>query len=133
MPTRAEHETKRDGADFTKSELRASENRKKHADWVVTISFYKALHAVDAFLADKGIHPDEHIGKRGYARGRNERVRENHVLKKIYPKYKALFQASQRARYEAFTFEDKEDEVLKIIKQSDDIEDYVSRHIRRYR
>ena len=60
MPTTQEHIDKQRKAQLALTDLQHSKNSLQHADWIVTLAFYKALHAVDSYLARKNIHPKGH-------------------------------------------------------------------------
>ena len=46
MPTKREHIDKQRSTQITLSYLQQSQNSPQHADWIVTLAFYKALHAL---------------------------------------------------------------------------------------
>lgn len=83
----------------------------------MTLAFYKALHAVDSFLANLDIHPKGH-------RNRIEEVQKR--LDGIYPQYSALYDASILARCEAFTNQDNPEDVMMLVNCSRSIEDYIN-------
>jgi len=61
-------------------------------DWGVTACFYAALHLVDGYLAQSGIHPENHA------------EREDWILHWLHPirgKYRVLKRCSIQARYDA--------------------------------
>lgn len=62
-------------------------------DWIVTISFYVALHAIDALL--------EHDKVEGIAShdARNEALKQVNRYKHIYQHYRPLYDLSRRVRY----------------------------------
>ena len=92
MPFKDVHQKKQSKALLALSDLQASQNRPHHADWIVTLAFYKALHAVDSYLADKcKIHPSNHVDRRKHV--------QRH-LGCIHGEYYALYHASMKARYE---------------------------------
>ena len=57
MPTTQDHIDKQTDTQITMSYLQQSQDTPQHADWIVTTAFYKALHAVDSYLAGLDIHP----------------------------------------------------------------------------
>ena len=61
MPGTQAHQDKQAGTYLALSDLQQSQNSPHHADWIVTLAFYKALHAVDSYLAELGIHPKSHL------------------------------------------------------------------------
>lgn len=122
MPTKQEHIDKQSWIQFTLSDLEQSQNRSQHADWIVTIAFYKALHAVDSYLARKGIHPTVHTSPQGV--GRNQYVKKH--LRIIYPQYNALYRASRKARYDAYTYQTNPQEVTKLVNHALSIERYIN-------
>lgn len=119
MPTERVHRNKQNIADRALSHLQVAQNSSQHADWIVTLAFYKALHAVDSYLAKSNIDPLGHAGNRG----RNESVRQH--LQKIYGQYSALYRASIRARYEDYTYHNKPKEVANLLTMSMQIENYI--------
>ena len=100
MPTTQEHVEKQNSIRITPSYLQQSQNRSQHADWIVTLAFYKALHAVDSYFAKQGIDPEGHL--KGHGR-RQQQVRN--YLEGIHEEYSALYTASILARYEEYTHE----------------------------
>jgi len=60
--------------------------------WSTTVSFYTALHIVDAVLAMDNVHPDDH-------KVRNRHLRSTRNLQHIWKHYKPLHDHSLRARY----------------------------------
>ena len=123
VPTKQEHQDKQSWIQFTLSDLEQSQNKSQHADWIVTIAFYKALHAVDSYLAKLGIHPKSHVTYRKN-KGRNEYV-QNH-LGKIYTRYYALYRASRRARYDAYTYQVNRQQVTRLVNHALYIEKYIN-------
>lgn len=67
----------------------------ENCDWAVTIAFYSAMHLIEKFFANKGIHNKSH-------EARNNFVTRETVLKrkKIPAKYNFLYNQSIRSRYE---------------------------------
>lgn len=74
-----------------------SEIREKYPDWAVTGLFYSALHLIEAFLAKKDIHPEDHKTRLSLV----GKIRE---LKPIYSCYRALYDSSVNARYRMYKF-----------------------------
>ncbi len=68
-------------------------------NWIVTVSFYAALHLVEAKLAENGIDSPDH-----FARGNN--VERFSQFRDIRNQYKVLYDRSRIARYDG-TFMDK--------------------------
>ena len=120
MPTKQEHIDKQSWIQFTLSDLEQSQNKSQHADWIVTIAFYKALHAIDSYFAKQGID--------GKGHNKNHRIRDRQVqnhLGRIYPQYRALYRASRRARYDAYTYQANQQQVTKLVNYASDIEKYI--------
>ncbi len=62
-----------------------------YADWAVTVAFYIAIHALEAWLARQGIHSHSH----------HERIIHlRTLLPHLWRPYRRLEVASRRARYE---------------------------------
>ena len=120
MPTERVHQDKQSIADRALSHLQAAQKSSHHADWIVTLAFYKALHAVDSYLAKNNIHPSMHTGPNG----RNQSVKLH--LQTIYGQYLALHRASIRARYKDYTYQNKPQEVTSLLKKSLHIENYIN-------
>jgi hypothetical protein len=99
MPTTQEHQDKQSMTELARSDLEQSPNNPQHADWIVTLAFYKSLHAVDSYFAKLGIHPKGH--------GQREQFVRNH-LESIHERYRALYEASIIARYQAYTYDPQE-------------------------
>ena len=117
MPTERVHQDKQSIAQLALSNLQGSQNSSRHADWIVTIAFYKALHVVDSYLAKNfNIHPQGHID-------RKKEVQEH--LQNIHGQYSALHQASIKARYEDYTYQNKPQEVANLLKKSLHIENHI--------
>ncbi|MCA9016048.1 MAG: hypothetical protein KDA77_12010 [Planctomycetaceae bacterium] len=60
--------------------------------WCTTVSFYAALHIVDAVLALENIHPENHHARTGHLKTKRN-------LQHIWKHYKPLYDHSRRARY----------------------------------
>ncbi len=117
MPNKRQHQRKQSRTQLALSDLQASQNSSRHADWVVTLAFYKALHAVDSYLADKcKIHPSNH-------QDRHMHVRQH--LSNIYGDYSALFSASLKARYNKYTYQSNPREVGNLLNMSLHIENHI--------
>ena len=65
--------------------------------WSPVLSFYSALHWVDGYLASMGIHPRNHVSRRGY-------VARVPGLETIADDYQRLESRSREARYELAEF-----------------------------
>ena len=120
MPTKRVHQDKQSIAQLALSNLQGSKYSSRHADWIVTLASYKALHVVDSYLARKfNIHPTKHGGDDG----RNESVRQH--LRNIFGQYSALYAAIQKARYEDYTYQNDPGEVATLINMSIQIENHI--------
>ncbi len=117
MPSTQEHIAKQHNTHLALSELQESQNSLKHADWIVTLAFYRALHAVDSYLAGLEIHPKGHPE-------RNQCVRTR--LSGIYLQYFALYRASRKARYEAYTYQDRPEDVATLVNDALSIEEEIN-------
>ena len=118
MPSKHIHQKKQSRTLLALSDLQASQNQSHHADWIVTLAFYRALHAVDSYLADKcEIHPFNH---------RNRHMYVQQHLGFIHGEYSALFYASMKARYEKGTYENVPQEVKKLLNLSLHIENHIN-------
>ena len=117
MPTTQEHQDKQSMTELARSDLEQSPNNPQHADGIVTLAFYKALHAVDSYFAKRGIHPKGHVE-------RNQHV-QNH-LSIIYLEYDGLYKASRRARYDAYTYRGDPEGVARLVNHSLKIEEYIN-------
>ena len=120
MPDKHVHQDKQRIAQQSLSQLQAAKISSQHADWIVTLAFYKALHAVDSHLATLNIHPTKHGGDDG----RNESVRQH--LRNVFSQYSALYAASQKARYEDYTYQNDPGEVATLINMSIQIENHIN-------
>lgn len=90
-----EHCEKRDKAESAQLILQ-SENLEEHADWIVIIAFYQALHCVDAYLVSKeGKQPKSHMK-------RLEAIRQSAHLRPIYGNFEFMYNASMHARYHSW-------------------------------
>lgn len=80
-------------------------------NWVVTVSFYAALHLVEAKLSESGIDSKDH-----FARSNN--VERFNQFKNIRTQYKTLYDKSRIARYDAAFMNKKKGQfALKCLKQ----------------
>lgn len=69
----------------------------EYQDWAITGIFYSAIHLVEAFLAIKDIHVEDH----------KERARHLSLIKELKPLfgyYRALYDYSVNARYKLHNF-----------------------------
>lgn len=64
-----------------------------HLDWVVTITFYAALHLIEAWFATKGLHFVSHENRDNWG----GKVKE---LRRVWQLYKELEFQSRQARYQ---------------------------------
>lgn len=62
-----------------------------YADWAATVAFYIAIHPVEAWLAQRGIHSHSH---------RERAIHLRALLPHLWHPYRRLEVASRRARYE---------------------------------
>lgn len=121
MPTKRVHQDKQRIAQRALSHLQASQKSFHHADWIVTLAFYKALHAVDSYLANKcKIYPYNH-------QDRSVHVQKH--LSNIYGDYTALYSASLRARYKDYTYQNNPQEVTNLLNMSMQIENHINTHL----
>lgn len=70
-----------------------------YLDWIVTIAFYVAVHRVEAWLAQKGIHLETHTQRDDWL------AHEKELRRVVWPNYKELEFQSRRARYQCASFE----------------------------
>jgi hypothetical protein len=63
-----------------------------HPDWIVTVIFYTAVHAIDAALVNEGISVSNH-------ETRFEAIGKCNRLKKAYTLYHPLYDLSRKTRY----------------------------------
>lgn len=119
MPAKQVHQDKQHVAQQSLAHLQAAKESSQHADWIVILAFYKALHAVDSYLAKCNIHPTRHGGDNG----RNDNVRQH--LRNIFVQYSALYAASQKARYEDYTYQNDPQEVNNLLNMSMHIENHI--------
>ena len=118
MPTAEAHIDKQNRTQLALSDLQQSQNRPQHGGWIVTLAFYKALHAVDAYFAKQG------IDREGHDKRHNTRDRQvQYHLGSIHREYSALYTASIQARYEEYTHEPQE--VTRLVNHALRIEEYI--------
>jgi len=60
--------------------------------WVTTIAFYTAVHAIEALFATTGTHSDDHSA-------RNQRLKTTKKYQHIWRHFRPLWNDSQIARY----------------------------------
>lgn len=65
-----------------------------YVPWIVTIAFYKALHIIEAVLAEQ--NPSSHTTDHGT---RNDLLKRTKKYHHLWTHYSPLFQASLNARY----------------------------------
>ena len=118
MPTAQVHINKQNRTQIALSDLQQSQNKLQHGDWIVTLAFYKALHAVDSYFAKKGIDPRRHNKSHPE---RDEQVKK--YLGNIHTKYEALYTASIMARYKSYIHNPQD--VTKLVNHASDIEKYI--------
>ena len=118
MPTKQEHIDKQSNTQLALTDLQRSKNSLQHGDWIVTLAFYKAIHAVDSYFARQGIDQEGHDKRHPQ---RNQQVQD--YLGCLHVKYSTLFDASIKARYEADTH--APNEVTKLVNHSVYIEEYI--------
>ena len=118
MPAAEAHIDKQNRTQLALSDLQQSQNNSQHGDWIVTLAFYKALHAVDSYFAKQGIDSERHDKRHGM---RNQQVQDH--LGSIHEKYSMLYTASILARYEAYTHDPQE--VTMLVNHALDIEEYI--------
>lgn len=92
-----------------------------YLDWVVSGVFYVALHCIDAYLAQKNKHPNIH-------KDRNNNIKYDQYLHKIFPAYRQLKDDSEGARYKMQTFTPNEIR-NDIIPQLDSIKNFLRKFV----
>lgn len=99
MPSTEEHIKK---YNENKKLLETNLNIKKcnFYNWIVTVSFYAALHLVEAKLAEKGFDSRDHLG-------RNNNIARFNQFKAIRNEYKILYDKSRIARYDGTFMNEK--------------------------
>ncbi len=65
------------------------------ADWMATVMFYTALHAVETLFAHDGTHVHGGHGPR------NQTLKTYNRYKQVWKHYRPLFDAARTTRYEA--------------------------------
>ena len=91
MSTSEQHRDKAANNEFLRDQL-----NNPFWDWAVTVTFYAALHYVEAYFAKKkpALHSKDHKMRDSY-------IRRDAVLGPLYRKYVDLKQESHDARYQA--------------------------------
>ena len=93
MPERTEHLSKyMHNKEFLKC---PAFEETKNTDWAVVVVFYSALHLIEAFFADNGLHFREHKSR---AKWVSSDSRLKNTVIPMY--YNLLYNQSIRARYE---------------------------------
>lgn len=99
LPTVEEHKKKyRENKDVLNHELNI--DNCKCYDWIATVAFYSAVHLVEGKLAESGVHTDNHTN-------RKRAVERFGIFRNIRNQYKALYDRSRIARYEACCLNEK--------------------------
>lgn len=99
MPTKAQH-LKKYKENKRLLETRLSFEEKDFYNWIVTVSFYTALHLVEARLAELNIDSADHTA-------RNNNIERFNILKPVRDEYKTLYDRSRVARYDATFMNEK--------------------------
>lgn len=89
-------------------------------DWVVTVAFYTALHRIEAWFAEKGLHSEDHF-KRDDWFSKTKELRWT-----VWPRYKELEFQSRQARYQCVSFH-REFVQTRILAHLDEIEREIQR------
>ncbi len=114
MPNRNEHLARaQENEEFARS---LDLTKGFYVDWAITLLFYAAPHYVDAYLAIKPYHPQNHDS-------RDKEVASNGSLQQIYPDYRRLKDRSQAARYEIANFH--RDEFTKLYRRYANIKRHI--------
>ncbi len=72
-----------------------------YLDWIITITFYTALHRIEAWFATKHQHSVDHSERDDWLSKAKE-LRRN-----VWPHYKELEYYSRQARYQCLSFDRK--------------------------
>jgi hypothetical protein len=100
-PARDRHlEQARQNRTLAEELLRDHAGSPMYVQWVVTVAFYCAVHAMQAYLVDRGRDPKTHAM-------REAEIADpvNGVPADVYRAYIALKQFSEKARYRCGTFD----------------------------
>ena len=117
MPSTQEHQKKQSRSQLALSELQISPNSSQDADWIVVLAFYKALHAVDSYLATLNIQPSDHSERNRYVQN---------CLRRLHNTYWVLYRASRRARYGPFTYESSDKDVSDMLNSTAGIANHIN-------
>jgi len=96
LPNTADHRKKAEHNEFLISTL-----DNPFWDWAIIVTFYAALHYVEAYLGTKGIHAPTHPV-------RDSHIQRDSTLKTIYVDYRELENESRDARYDAIEFKQED-------------------------
>lgn len=99
MPTRDEHLRQAE----RNEQFLNSINSSLFPEWRVVIMFYISLHYVDAFLAQRAIHPRTHGDRL---------IQVRSTLRTVFFDYRRLLGRSEDARYNAVLFTEPEAQQL---------------------
>ncbi|MGH9727835.1 MAG: hypothetical protein ACRD4V_04500 [Candidatus Acidiferrales bacterium] len=110
MPQKQEHLRKAD--DNEKLALRLDLSISSAPNWAIVMTFYSALHYVEAYFADSSKHYRLH-------RVRDSMIQRDPKIRRIFRSYRRLSDCSEQARYEAYFFD--EGQFANIRKNLDDI------------
>lgn len=95
MPNCVEHKEK---LDENLTFISIDDLRNDHKAWYVTGVFYSVVHMIESYLnAFCGKDSDNHVE-------RAKSIRDDYLLKSIFPSYKTIYDQSLRARYENYKF-----------------------------
>jgi hypothetical protein len=96
MPSRSEHlEQARKNLAHAERLLREWGADETAVQWAVTATFYSAVHLIDAYLADFGVHPRNH---------EHRALLLQTAPDDLYVAYRSLYDASRQARYDVRRF-----------------------------
>lgn len=92
MPTLKQHQSK-----AIYNEKFFEDVKFNYPDWAITGIFYATIHLIEAFLATKNIHVEDHKERAKYIGLLKE-------LKPLFQYYRALYDYSVNARYKMYSF-----------------------------
>jgi len=110
LPLKQEHLKKAE--DNEKLALRLDLSISSAPNWAIVITFYSALHYIEAYFADQNKHYRLH-------RVRDSMIQRDPKIRRAFRSYQRLSDCSEQARYEADFFD--EGQYVNIRKNLDDI------------
>jgi hypothetical protein len=123
MPSSSQHQAQIDHNNNFLSLFSEKTTKSTYADWSIIVIFFSAMHVIEKYFSE--VHKKHNINHND----RNQAIKNDIRLTKIYPDYRRLYDWSRELRYDVtfINFDDKDVEEAK--KHYKNIENTVRRII----